>query len=1469
MVIALQRFFAWIAKTMGIKLSDFTASMGGISDSASGLLDMEDGADGAADAVDKTTDSVKKLEKSLSVLSFDELNQLSAPAKEAESDDEGKNVSKPDFSGILGGALDDALSEYQKAWDKAFSEMSNKANEIADKIVKAVKKAWENADFSEIGATLGGKIKSALDNMPWDGIQSTVAKIGKSLATLINGFVEVPGLGYTIGKTIAEAINTGLIGIESFAKNLHWESIGSFLGEGVNGALENINWKTALSAAKYMGNGIGRAINGFLSKAKFREVGKAAANAINMAIEFALSLGSTINFKMFGRRLSEAINGFFETFKAKKAAKAVNTWLKGALDAASEMLKETDFNMIGRKIGKFLEEIDLLPALKGIATTVWEAIKGAFGMLSGVFSEAPLEASMISAFAILKFTGVGKTITAKLALQLASSIESSMVSSGFAANLQTGIAKAATGAVAAFAEFSVIKGVFSDLNSLSDITIEDIGKIAGAATAAGTVMTAVFGFPAGVIATALAGVAGAIEGTRQKVDELAETSMWETFSNNGEVAVSALTGNFNNFAESVSQNMAIANEKINSIQETHTNIENTSKKIEGIEDAIEIGAYAVGEKIPEITEKFKELLDNTKSIFSEEYDLIVEGLAGSLGDVLTATGESIPELTAILAKVRDSAIETVSTTENELMNLEKAFEKGEISEEQYYQKRKELNEKIDSLKFDTSPVEEMGKAIDILKGKVNFSEWVKDESLNTAPVDEMLSSLATSYSKAEESINANIDGVKSATEHYYDTATQLKVPDSELKRIADIIAGTETERESQLTTLSGYFTDTINTIQTGMLQKIPEIANRAKEEYQDLDWAAAAVAGDQQKYVKDAVNRYLTKVINPLNERIESLYESVGSENSAFASEKGKNIADSLFDSLSMYEYEGDTEYTNLKKDAEKIVNNSLSGIPEIAESSGKDAGKNYAVGAQKGIDENAKSATDAAGRMATSVDGKVKAELKENSPSKAAIEHGLNYVQGLANGLSQNTPIATTAATKLAVNVKNIFPRYNQDFYNFGKTYMSKFSKGIESHNVNIGGTIRGIVKEIKRILSGYNQDFYNLGSGISSKLVSGISSKSLDAKNAAGGIATNIKNALSIDLSSAGKSVAQSFVDGLKSVYIPTPHIDYAGESTQWFGDTAVSIPYYNGRWYAKGGLFSNPSVIGVGEAGREAVLPLENQRTMKMIASAILEGMDFNVKESPFLENIALYTQKIESWCANLDKRLAQQNQVTGNIANMSEASVGRLDGLLESTNNFTIQPIQAGIEGVINALHSSFEKLASLMSGLAISITNTMDSGLKTLSQNFSKSFKPVSDNVSKVSNTIKTNETGARKNISIKIESNPNKPFELASGGLVEAPVLTYVGERSRREAILPLEDPRAMSAIAESIYANAPESGLGLSTEEIKEAVIEGVVTAMMNNQQNMKFPEYIQNSIYCDGDVIARAVSKAQYDRDYRYSPA
>ena len=93
---------------------------------------------------------------------------------------------------------------------------------------------------------------------------------------------------------------------------------------------------------------------------------------------------------------------------------------------------------------------------------------------------------------------------------------------------------------------------------------------------------------------------------------------------------------------------------------------------------------------------------------------------------------------------------------------------------------------------------------------------------------------------------------------------------------------------------------------------------------------------------------------------------------------------------------------------------------------------------------------------------------------------------------------------------------------------------------------------------------------------------------------------------LYSVGLNAMNDFKRGIESVHIKTPHLQMnytnwqEGNTHKWRWNSSVD-------WYAKGGLFNGAQVIGIGEAGSEAVLPLENPRTMKKIADSIVSSSD----------------------------------------------------------------------------------------------------------------------------------------------------------------------------------------------------------------------------------------------------------------------
>lgn len=96
--------------------------------------------------------------------------------------------------------------------------------------------------------------------------------------------------------------------------------------------------------------------------------------------------------------------------------------------------------------------------------------------------------------------------------------------------------------------------------------------------------------------------------------------------------------------------------------------------------------------------------------------------------------------------------------------------------------------------------------------------------------------------------------------------------------------------------------------------------------------------------------------------------------------------------------------------------------------------------------------------------------------------------------------------------------------------------------------------------------------------------------------------------------KRAVQSGVDALKSIFdfewhlpkLELPHINITGG----FSLNPPSFPSFDISWYARGGVFNSPSIIGVGEAGQEAVMPLErNTGWISILAQKLAERMPAN--------------------------------------------------------------------------------------------------------------------------------------------------------------------------------------------------------------------------------------------------------------------
>lgn len=140
---------------------------------------------------------------------------------------------------------------------------------------------------------------------------------------------------------------------------------------------------------------------------------------------------------------------------------------------------------------------------------------------------------------------------------------------------------------------------------------------------------------------------------------------------------------------------------------------------------------------------------------------------------------------------------------------------------------------------------------------------------------------------------------------------------------------------------------------------------------------------------------------------------------------------------------------------------------------------------------------------------------------------------------------------------------------------------------------------------------------------------------------ITSPITKAVSIIKSAIAK--IKSIINGAKLSLpkIKLPHFKLSGK----FSLKDMTVPKLSVSWYKTGGIFDNPSVIGVGEAGPEAVVPLDTlwQKLDNIAAASSGSETIINIYASPGM-NVNDLAVAVERRLATLQK---QRNMAYGGI------------------------------------------------------------------------------------------------------------------------------------------------------------------------------------------------------------------------------
>ncbi len=226
--------------------------------------------------------------------------------------------------------------------------------------VDKIKNMMASGNWEGIGEFLANKLNDSLKKIPWGKIQTTAKGIAAKLARILNGFFSVMDLASTLGNTVAQALNTGLMFAYTFLTTFNFGQFGTFIGTSINSFIKNFQWSL-------LGDTLGSAVNG--------------------AIDTAYGFVTTYEWGSFASGIADSINHFFETIKWDKAGETVGRAISGIFTEISTFLAEVKWEDIGEAVLEFLCGIKWDEIFSSLIEVVKNAIGGIDGFLTGIFGE--------------------------------------------------------------------------------------------------------------------------------------------------------------------------------------------------------------------------------------------------------------------------------------------------------------------------------------------------------------------------------------------------------------------------------------------------------------------------------------------------------------------------------------------------------------------------------------------------------------------------------------------------------------------------------------------------------------------------------------------------------------------------------------------------------------------------------------------------------------------------------------------------------------------------------------------------------------------------------------------------------------------------------------------------------------------------------------------------------------------------
>lgn len=357
------RFMKWAYKIMGIK--EGLINRKGQKDlnmTASAMENVGTGVGNTGTKAKKATKAVKELKKEL--MGFDQINKLTG-----EKGTDNDTGTTGDSGTGIGGGVD--LGDGDPNWDE--ETIWDKAKSYSKKWYENLQKAWDETDWTMLGAKIGTKLNdvitkiqelnfggklASLINAASETLYSTIETIQwKQIGTTIAEFITnlVNGIDWELaGRTVANGVDKIVLAFKTMDEGINWSDLTTKFATFINTTFKDINWGQIGETISNALHNIFSGINNLLDKTDFVQIGK-------------------------------AISDFIVNIDFKQLLKDASGLAKNLLDALIEFMNGIDWYQLGYKIIEAISGIDWKGLLKSLCVLIVDAFGAALLLVIGAF----------------------------------------------------------------------------------------------------------------------------------------------------------------------------------------------------------------------------------------------------------------------------------------------------------------------------------------------------------------------------------------------------------------------------------------------------------------------------------------------------------------------------------------------------------------------------------------------------------------------------------------------------------------------------------------------------------------------------------------------------------------------------------------------------------------------------------------------------------------------------------------------------------------------------------------------------------------------------------------------------------------------------------------------------------------------------------------------------------------------------